>query len=166
MNELPLKDIHLSDGILWWPPAPGWWLLAVVLIGFMLLLPKLLRWLRYKPVRSLSLKELHLIRQNHQQQVDQKQTLQAITTLLRRTVMSKSGRIGHAGVVGDDWLKQLKQMSNKDCFTQAQSKLLKQGRYQPVIEGQSEDDIDSLLQSCETWIKSLPKGVGGSHAAT
>jgi hypothetical protein len=170
MNELPLKDIHLSDGILWWPPAPGWWLLAVVLIGFMLLLPKLLRWLRYKPVRSLSLKELDLIRQNHQQQADQKQTLQAITTLLRRTVMSKSGRIGHAGVVGDDWLKQLNQMSNKDCFTLAQGELLKYGRYQPIVLGQIkdelEDEIDSLLQSCENWIKSLPKGVGGSHAAT
>jgi hypothetical protein len=164
MNELPLKDIHLPDGVSWWPPAPGWWLLCVVLIIFILLLPKLWRWLRYKPVRSLSLKEFYLIRQNYQQQADQKQTLQAITTLLRRTVMSKSGRIGHAGVVGDDWINQLNQMSNKDCFTQAQSELLKHGRYQPAIEGQNKADIDSLLHSCENWIKSLPKG--GSHAAT
>jgi hypothetical protein len=112
----------------------------------------------------LSLKEFYLIKQNHQQQADQKQTLQAITTLLRRTVMSKSGRIGHAGVVGDDWINQLNQMSQKDCFTQVQGELLKHGRYQPVIEGQNKADIDSLLQSCESWIKSLPKG--GSHAAT
>jgi len=168
MNELELKDIHLPDSILWWPPAPGWWVLGVVLIIFLflmlLLLPKLWRWLRYKPVRSLSLKEFYLIKQSHQQQTDQKQTLQAITTLLRRTVMSKSGRIGHAGVVGDDWINQLNQMSQKDCFTQAQGELLKHGRYQPAIEGQNKADIDSLLQSCENWIKSLPKG--GSHAAT
>jgi hypothetical protein len=168
MNELALKDIHLPDSILWWPPAPGWWVLGVVLIIFLflmlLLLPKLWRWLRYKPVRSLSLKEFYLIKQSHQQQADQKQTLQAITTLLRRTVMSKSGRIGHAGVVGDDWINQLNQMSQKDCFTQAQGELLKHGRYQPAIEGQNKADIDSLLQSCENWIKSLPKG--GSHAAT
>jgi hypothetical protein len=168
MNELALKDIHLPDSILWWPPAPGWWVLGVVLIIFLflmlLLLPKLWRWLRYKPVRSLSLKEFYLIKQSHQQQADQKQTLQAITTLLRRTVMSKSGRIGHAGVVGDDWINQLNQMSQKDCFTQAQGELLKHGRYQPAIEGQNKADIDSLLLSCENWIKSLPKG--GSHAAT
>ncbi len=168
MNELELKDIHLPDSILWWPPAPGWWVLGVVLIIFLflmlLLLPKLWRWLRYKPVRSLSLKEFYLIKQSHQQQADQKQTLQAITTLLRRTVMSKSGRIGHAGVVGDDWINQLNQMSQKDCFTQAQEELLKYGRYQPAIEGQNKADIDSLLQSCENWIRSLPKG--GSHAAT
>jgi hypothetical protein len=168
MNELELKDIHLPDSILWWPPAPGWWVLGVVLIIFLflmlLLLPKLFRWLRYKPVRSLSLKEFYLIKQSHQQQADQKQTLQAITTLLRRTVMSKSGRIGHAGVVGDDWINQLNQMSQKDCFTQAQEELLKYGRYQPAIEGQNKADIDSLLQNCENWIRSLPKG--GSHAAT
>ncbi|MFT4650478.1 MAG: hypothetical protein ACI8XX_000251 [Polaribacter sp.] len=168
MNELPLKDIHLPDGVSWWPLAPGWWLLGgvlvVVLFLMFLLLPKLWRWLRYKPVRSLSLKEFYLIQQGHQQQGDQKQTLQAITSLLRRTVMSKSGRIGHAGVVGDDWISQLNQMSNKDCFTQAQGKLLKHGRYKPTIQGENAADIDSLLESCESWIKSLPKG--GSHAAT
>lgn len=168
MNELPLKDIHLPDDILWWPPAPGWWVLAVVLIVTLLLFPKLWRWLRYKPVKSLSLKELYQIKKNYQQQADSRQTLQAITILLRRTVMSKSGRIGHAGVVGDDWLKQLNQMANKDCFTQAQGELLKHGRYQPIIEGQNKDEFDSLLQSCENWIKSLPKtdDKEASHATT
>jgi hypothetical protein len=164
MNDLPLKDIHLPDGILWWPPAPGWWVLAVVLIVLLLLMPKLWRWLLYKPVGSLSLKALYLIRQKHQHQADSKQTLQAITTLLRRTVMSQSGRIGHAGLVGDDWLKQLNQMSNRDCFTQAQGELLKHGRYQPITEDQIVSEIDSLLQSCENWIKSLHKDSGGNHA--
>jgi hypothetical protein len=168
MNELPLKDIHLPDGVSWWPPAPGWWVLGVVLIVFLflmlLLLPKLWRWLRYKTVRSLSLKEFYLIQQAYQRQADQKITLQALTSLLRRTAMSKSGRIGHAGIVGDDWISQLNQISNKGCFTQAQAELLKHGGYQPAIQGGNEADIDSLLKSCETWIKSLPRG--GSHAAT
>ncbi|MGK0398145.1 MAG: hypothetical protein ACJA0I_000435 [Gammaproteobacteria bacterium] len=164
MNELPLKDIHLPEGVLWWPPAPGWWVLGILLILFLLLLPRLWRWLRYKPVKSLSLKEFYLIRKNYQLQKDRKQTLQAITALLRRTVISKCGRIGHAGVVGDEWINQLNQISNKDCFTQVQCELLKHGRYQPVIQSQNKADIDSLLHSCENWIKSLPKG--GSHAAT
>jgi len=26
----PLRPLHLPDQIGWWPPAPGWWLLAGV----------------------------------------------------------------------------------------------------------------------------------------
>ena len=27
-----LRDIHLPEAVGWWPPAPGWWILALVLI--------------------------------------------------------------------------------------------------------------------------------------
>ena len=174
MNEIPLKDIHLPEDVLCWPPAIGWWVLVVILIGFLLLLPRLWRWFRYKPVRSLALKEFYLVRKKHQLQADRKQTLQEVTALLRRTVISKNGRIGYAGVVGDDWLRQLNEMSNKNCFSSAQCELLKHGRYQPIIvdnikgqnENQNKNEINSLLQSCENWIKSLSKEVGEKNAAT
>ena len=28
-----LKDIHLPSPVSFWPPAPGWWILAVLLIS-------------------------------------------------------------------------------------------------------------------------------------
>src|SRR5262245_66626316 len=30
MSALPLRDIHLPGAISWWPPAPGWWVLAAL----------------------------------------------------------------------------------------------------------------------------------------
>lgn len=160
MNELPLKDIHLPDSNLWWPPAPGWWISAVLLMLLIFAFAKILRWIRYKPVRSLSLKELHQIKQNYRQQSNQRQTLQQLTSLLRRTVMSRSGRTGNAGLVGEAWLQQLNQMSNGACFSPQQGELLMHGRYRPLVEA----DIDGLLQSCENWIKSLPRS--DNRAAT
>ncbi|MFT5657897.1 MAG: hypothetical protein ACI9KN_001176 [Gammaproteobacteria bacterium] len=151
MNELALKDIHLPDSSFWWPPAPGWWLLAVLLIVFVLLFPKLLRWLRYRPVKSLASKELNQIKQDYRQQSDDRRTLEAIASLLRRTVMSQHGRTGYAGLVGDAWIEELNQMSSTACFSADQGQLLMHGRYQPLVEA----DVDNLLQSCEHWIKSL-----------
>lgn len=160
MNELPLKDIHMPDALLWWPPAPGWWISALLLALLVFFAPRLLKWLRYKPVRSLSLTELDRIRQDHKHRGDHRQTLLAITVLLRRTVMSHCGRTGNAGLVGEDWLKQLNQISGSVSFSAQQGELLTHGRYRPVVEG----DIDKLLQSCESWIKSLPRG--NRHDAT
>ena len=58
MNELPLRDIHLPDVSLWWPPAAGWWLLVILATLALVYLPRMLRWWRLKPVKKLSLREL------------------------------------------------------------------------------------------------------------
>ena len=42
-TPLPLKDIHLPEAIGWWPLAPGWWIL-LLLIG--LLIFAVVIWLR------------------------------------------------------------------------------------------------------------------------
>jgi hypothetical protein len=160
MNELPLRDIHLPTDSLWWPPAPGWWMLLALLILIGLLLPKIPGWLRRKPVRTLSLREFDRIRQaSSDEHLDDRQVIQELSVLLRRTVMSYGARDSDANLCGDRWINRLNQISGERCFSSEQCDLLTRGQYQPRFE----IDIEALFHSCENWIKSLPRKAG--HAA-
>ena len=153
MNDLALKDIHLPEVNLWWPPAPGWWLLLISVVLLVIYLPRLLRWLRWKPVKTLSLRELARIRADKDSGLDDQRVSQEISILLRRTVISYCGRATGASLSGKNWVAQLGQLAGDDCFTAEQNQWLSVGQYQASVQC----DMQQLLQSCENWIKALPR---------
>ena len=62
-----LKDIHLPDPISFWPPAIGWWLLALLLLsGLFTLCYFMLRYLSKHRYRRRAIKELKRIYQAYQ----------------------------------------------------------------------------------------------------
>jgi len=153
MNPLELRDIHLPDSSLWWPPAPGWWIGLLLLLAFAILLPRLLSWYRHKPLRRVSLQELAQIRQAYQQGQSEKAVLNEVARLLRRVTISYYGRDAAAAITGADWLRQLRKLSPESGFTEQQLELLVRERYRP----QCEFDIELLLQGCERWLRALPR---------
>ena len=153
MNELALKDIHLPEASLWWPPAPGWWLLLVLVFLLIFYLPRFLRWLRRKPVKTLSLVELARIRADMDKGLDRQRVSQQISILLRRTVISYCGRASGASVTGESWVERLRQLSGVECFTSEQNQWLSIGQYQVSAEC----DLEAMLGSCENWIRALPR---------
>lgn len=155
MNELALKDIHLPDSSLWWPPAPGWWLLLLSMVLLALLLPRIIRRLRHKPLNRLCLQELDTIRQRLGAGQSKDAALRDTAALLRRTLIAYRGRDGFAASTGNDWVHQLQALTAGDRFSRAQLELLAHRRYQR----DSDCDIDGLLQACEHWLRALPRGV-------
>jgi hypothetical protein len=154
MNELELRDIHLPDVSLWWPPAPGWWLLALLLVLLALALPWLRRRFRDKPLSRLSLREFELIREAHANGQSAQDTVSQVARLLRRVLISYRGRERHAACTGEDWLAELEQLAPRHGFSDDQLRLLTRDRYRAQLDC----DVDGLLRACESWIRNLPRG--------
>jgi len=152
MNQPELRDIQLPDVSLWWPPAPGWWI-SVVLIALLLwLLPRMLRWLRHKPAKRLSLQELERIRRGYREGRSGSAVLRDVTALLRRVIISYYGREQYAAFTGSQWIEQLQRLVPGSGFNDQQLQLLAHDRYR----AQCEFDVDALLRSLEQWLRALP----------
>ncbi len=153
MNELELRDIHLPETSLWWPPAPGWWISVLLLLVLTAILIWIVRWIRHKPLRRLSLDELKRIRQRHVSGSSDKAVLADITVLLRRTLISYHGRAASAACAGEAWIEQLQKVAPHQGFSSEQLQLLSRDRYKPDYAC----DIENLLQTCERWLRALPR---------
>ncbi len=104
-------------------------------------------------MKTLSLRELARIRSERDNGFDDRRVSQEISILLRRTVISYSGRAAGASVTGENWVEHLRQLAGKDYFTAEQNEWLSIGQYQVSARCDSQE----MLLSCENWIKALPR---------
>lgn len=104
--SLPLREIHLPESVGWWPPAPGWWLLPVLL-----LLGIAAAWFgrvlykrrRYSAV-NMARRELAEIRSRYAADRDAGHCVRSVSGLLRRVSISVFPRAESAGLTGDEWV--------------------------------------------------------------
>jgi hypothetical protein len=153
MEPLPLKDIHLPGAISWWPPAPGWWLLPILLATLIVAGRLIYKRITLKTARKTAQKLLKALRQ--QPTDDPLQTLIALSALLRRTAISIDGRNGVAELRGEAWLEYLDRALPDAPFTQGIGRCLADGHYRQSLP--TDVDIESLLALCERWLKASGK---------
>jgi len=155
MNELPLRDIHLPDAISWWPLAIGWWLLPLIILagGF-----AIYRFLKYKQqnrklaYRKMALDELNNLQSQFKNQQNSIELIRSVSALLRRISLSYLPREETASLTGEQWIKQLNQLSSQTVFSDEIATLLEKAPYMK----QSQFNPAELLHLCEQWIKLLP----------
>lgn len=152
MNPNPLdqlRDIHLpSEGISFWPLAPGWWLVLIALLLTAFL--ALFFWLRTRRRRGIvsqSLKAVADLEKNAS--LSAQEWLAEVSSLLRRVVISLYGRDRVAGLVGSDWMTFLDAQGKTTDFTQGAAKVLADQPYAPSVDY----DRKAVTASVNRWLK-------------
>ena len=145
--NLPLHDIHLPAPIGWWPPAPGWWILA----GLLLLIPIFIwgfsRFRQRRKMQRLALQQLEKLTD-----LPETELLTAISRLLRQAAISHFPQQDCAGLSGQSWLEFLDRPLNDRPFSTGVGRCLSDAPYQPEVR------VDSkvLIELCRRWLKKLP----------
>ena len=146
-----LKDIHLPPPVSFWPPAPGWWILAVLLISSLFICSV---WFyrqhkKRKPkIEALRiLRDLQILYLNSQDEVA---SLRSLSNLLRRTALTFHDKDAVASLQGSSWLEFLDKTGKTKEFSQGAGKVLGNEVFQQKVN----PDMNALFPLVKKWISS------------
>jgi hypothetical protein len=147
-NALPLRDLHLPDAIGWWPLAPGWWVVLVVVaaaLGY-ILWRAYKRW-QFNAPRRFALRELARYEAAFLEHRDPVKLGKQVSQLLRRGMLAYAPRDEIAGLTGEAWLAWLDNGMPVPYFHTEGGKSLLNLPYRDPEGDFSDVDINALLSA-------------------
>lgn len=144
-----LRDIHLPDPVDWWPPAIGWWILAFLVLAAVIGGIYWLWW-RHKRLayKREAIKQMETIRARYLNTQDDQQLLSELSSLLKRTAITRYGRDEIAGMAGETWLSFLDRTGHTSEFSEGSGRMLV-NRFSPAPSV----DSSELIHAVEHWLK-------------
>ncbi len=126
-----LRDVHMPMEPSWFPPAPGWWLLAIlILLAVAWGALHLLRWWqRRRPVRQARALHAELCEALNSGRIDPQTYLHQCNALLKRLLVVALGHQEYARQAGDDWLLSLDVLSDSTEFSNGPGRVLGDERF-------------------------------------
>jgi hypothetical protein len=149
-----LHDIVVPSPAPWWPPAPGWyWIIVLLIVGAVWLsLWALLRWQRNRYRRE----DLKLFAILEKQLSDPSKRIAVVTSLailLKRAALSAWPRDAVAALTGLPWLKFLDRTGRTDRFSQGPGVLLADVAYDPRgVKDLSDQETRQLAVLVRDWL--------------
>jgi Domain of unknown function (DUF4381) len=147
---LRLRDIHLPAPPAFWPPAPGWWLLAALLIA-------LLAWatvvaLRRYRIRRQRRRVLSALARLEHKLVSEStpDALAQLSALLRRLALMRFPRRDVAALTGKAWLHFLDESGGNGRFAEGPGQVLADGPYRRSLP--PEFDAARLVALLREWV--------------
>jgi len=151
-----LRDISLPDPVPWWPPAPGWYALAVLLVGL-----GVWAYWRYRRraaanrYRRQALAELDALVKVLEKKGGRHEVAARLPALLKRVALHVEPRASVAGLTGAAWLLQLDRMYGGTGFSKGPGRILPRLAYGTAgsISQLPRAEIDALVRLCREWIE-------------
>ena len=165
---LPLREIHLPDAVGWWPPAPGWWILPILVLiaaGITWYSRLLYRRRRYSAI-NMARKELARIKSRYAVDRDAGHCVRSVSGLLRRLCISVFPRAESAGLTGAEWLAFLQgaarpeagagklRDAGQETGDESPEQLLLEAPYRRQV---AEEDVESLIAFCSSWLDDVAR---------
>lgn len=158
MNEqdplAQLRDIRTPDPAGWWPPAPGWWILALLVLAALAAGVWLLYQRRAKNAyRRSAREELESAWKSLQQDGDRESYVHSLSQILRRTALVAYPPPLINALHGRAWLEFLDETSDdaeSTAFSQGPGRDLATLPYRPVSQ---DKDLEPLHHVVMQWLK-------------
>lgn len=149
-DTLPLRDIHLPAPPDFWPPAPGWWLLAAVVLALLTAIS--IRLWRYIKIQRQRRRILDLLQQLENTAADQQTPdyLARLSRLLRRLALTRFPARQIAPLTGEDWLQFLDTTGGNGQFRHGPGRILADGPYVRALDEAL--DTRALSSLIRQWI--------------
>jgi len=162
-----LADIHLPEPVSFWPPAPGWWVLAALVLALAAYLAaKYYQYYKKRKTCDFALRELDQAYQHYAQrengaedhQSDQEQGklefVNQFNAVLRRVALWHFPQSNVASLGGQAWVDFIREKGDSSLLTDEIANALSKGRFQTRCEV----DVDALNSLGHQWISSLYMG--------
>lgn len=144
-----LRDIHVPAAVSWWPPAPGYWIVALLVMAALVM--ALIRYRRAAIYRTIR-QEFESLVKAYEQHRDAGQLARQVSILLRRVALTLGSRQEVASVTGKAWITALEQFvaHRKIEFSEAVAGVLTQDIYRAQTP-----DVELLIEECRRWVSAL-----------
>ncbi len=145
--NLPLRDIHLPEQIGYWPLAPGWWALTLLLLLLIFAGFSFWHFWQRRQLRRIALRRLDDL-----VSLPENELAAPLSRLLRQAAISHFPRQESAGLNGQHWLEFLDRPFKDTPFSNGVGRCLSDAPYRP----EPEIDGEAVIALCRRWLKKLP----------
>ena len=145
-----LHDIQLPSPIPFWPMAPGWWFLAILMLALLIIGSiKSLRLIkRHQKIRAF---EDQIQQLNHLYQLEPQRALAELSILIKRIALTVFPRAEITPLKGQAWLTFLDKTGQTQGFSEGIGQCLATAPYQ----ANPQVDFLSLTQLVQQWFKQV-----------